>query len=93
MNQINELWANRKSNKLWVDQGREFYYELMQEWLDKNYIIMYSTHNEGKSVIKSKRYKKVTANDSKSDLSYLNRLVGQKNNNYHHSISKKPNIA
>ena len=62
---------------------------------------MYSTHNEGKSVIaerfiktlKSKRYKKVTANDSKSDLSYLNRLVGQKNNNYHHSISKKPNNA
>ena len=54
---------------------------------------MYSTHNDGKSVIKSKRYKKVTANDSKSDLSYLNRLVGQKNNNYHHSISRKPNNA
>ena len=43
--------------------------ELMQEWLDNNNILMYSTHNEGKSVIverfmetlKAKIYKK---NDS-----------------------------
>ena len=26
--------SNRKRNKLWVDQGREFYNKLMQEWLD-----------------------------------------------------------
>ena len=33
----------------------------------------------------------MTANDSKSDLSsYLNKLVDQYNNNYHHSIQKKP---
>ena len=37
-------------SKLWFDQGREFYNNLMQEWLDNN-ILMYSTHNEGKSVI------------------------------------------
>ena len=43
--------SNRKLNKLWVDQGREFYDKLMQEWLDKNDILMYSTHNEGKSVM------------------------------------------
>ena len=44
---------------------------------------MYSTHNESKSVIterclktlKAKIYKKVTANGSKSYLSYLNKLV------------------
>ena len=61
---VNE--SNRKPNKLWVDQGREFYNKLMQEWLDNNDILMYSTHNEGKSVIgerfiktlKSKIYKK-----------------------------------
>ena len=48
----------------------------MQEWLDNNDILMYSTHNEGKSVIaerfiktlKSKIYKKMTANDNKSCL-------------------------
>ena len=89
---------NRKPNKLWVDQGREFYNKLMQEWLDNNDILMYSTHNEGKSVIaerfiktlKSKIYKKITANDSKSYLSYLNKLVDQYNNTYHHYVNKKP---
>ena len=46
---VNE--SNRKPNKLWVDQGREFYNKLMQEWLGNNDILMYSTHNEGKSII------------------------------------------
>ena len=46
---VNEY--NRKPNILWVDQRRKFYNELMQEWLESNDILMYSTHNEGKSVI------------------------------------------
>ena len=53
-------------NTIWVDQGREFYNKLAQEWLDINDILIYSTHNESKSVIaerfiktlKSKIYKK-----------------------------------
>ena len=73
----------------------------MQEWLDNNDILMYSTHNEGKSVIaerfiktlKSKIYKKMTANNNKSCLLYLNKLVDQYNNTYHHSINKKPTNA
>ena len=40
---VNE--SNRKPNKLCVDQGREFYNVLMQEWLDNNNIFMYSTDN------------------------------------------------
>ena len=32
----------------------------------------------------------MTANDSKSYLSYLKKLVDQYNNTYHHSINKKP---
>ena len=43
--------CNRKPNKLWVDQEREFYNKLMQKWFDNNDILMYSTHNEGKSII------------------------------------------
>ena len=35
----------------------------------------------------------MTANDSKYYLSYLNKLVDQYNNTYHHSINKKPNNA
>ena len=32
----------------------------------------------------------MAANNSKSYLSYLNKLVDQYNNTYHHSINKKP---
>ena len=32
----------------------------------------------------------MTANDGKSYLSYLNKLVDQYNNTCHHSINKKP---
>ena len=56
---VNE--SNRKPNKLWVDQGREFYNKLMQEWLDNNDILMYSTHNEGKSVISERFIKALKA--------------------------------
>ena len=43
--------SNRKPNKTWVDKGSEFYNKSMKSWLGKNYIEMYSTHNEGKSVV------------------------------------------
>ena len=77
--------SNCKANKLWFDQGREFYNKIMQEWLDNNDIFMYSTYNEGKSVIaerfirtlKAKIYKKMTVIDSRSYLSYLNKLLDQ----------------
>ena len=42
--------SNCKANTLWDDQGREFYNKLMHKWLNNN-MLMYSTHNEGKSVI------------------------------------------
>ena len=50
---------------------------------------MYSTHNEGKSLV-AEKMKTMTANDSKSCLGYLNKLLDQYNNTYHHSINKKP---
>ena len=70
----------------------------MQKWLDSNNNLMYSTHNEGKSVVverfvktlKAKICKTITANNSKSYVGYLNKLVDQYNNTYHHSIGKKP---
>ena len=40
--------------------------------------------------LKAKIYKNVAANDSKSYLSYLNKLADQYNNTYHHFINKKP---
>ena len=70
---VNE--SNRKPNKLWVDQGREFYNKLLQEWLDNNDILMYSTHNEGKSVTAKRFIKilkdKIYKNDTNDGKSYL----------------------
>ena len=43
--------SNRKPNKIWVDQGGEFYNNVFKKWLSENDIIMYSTYNEGKSVV------------------------------------------
>ena len=49
---VNE--SNCKPNKLWVDQGRELCNKFLQEWLDNTDILMYLTHNKGKSVIAEK---------------------------------------
>ena len=43
--------CNRKPNKIWEDKGSGFYNKLMKSWLQDNQIEMYSTHNEGKSVV------------------------------------------
>ena len=43
--------SNRKPNKIWIDKGSEFCNSSMKSWLEKNDIEMYSTHNEGKSVV------------------------------------------
>ena len=43
--------SNRKPNKIWVDQGGEFYNNVFKKWLSDNDLIMYSTYNEGKSVV------------------------------------------
>ena len=77
--------SNRKPNKLWFDQGREFYNKLMQKWLDENDILIYSTYSEGKSVIPKrfikilmgKIYKRMAANNTKSYLNCSNKLVDQ----------------
>ena len=43
--------SERKPNKIWVDQGGEFYNNVFEKWLSDNDINMYSTYNEGKSVV------------------------------------------
>ena len=68
LNKSMELHSNRKLNKIWVDKGSEFYNFHFKKWLKGNSIEMYSTHNEGKSVvaerlirtIKKKIYKYMT---------------------------------
>ena len=40
-----------KPNKIWVDKGSEFYNNSFEKWLQDNDTVMYSRHNEGKSVV------------------------------------------
>ena len=54
---------------MWAYQGGEFYYNLLKRFLKINNIEMYSTYNEGKSVVaerfirklKNKIFKHMTA--------------------------------
>ena len=43
-----------KPNKIWVDQGSEFYNQSFKDFLKINNMEMYSTLNEGKSVVAEK---------------------------------------
>ena len=61
--------SKRKPNKIWVGKGSEFYNNSFKKWIKDNDIKMFSTNNEGKSVIaerfvrtlKNKIYKYMTA--------------------------------
>ena len=89
---------NRKPNKIWVDQGGEFYNNILKKWLSDNDIIMYSTYNEGKSVVaerfirtlKSKLYKHMTAIGKNVYYDVLDDVVNEYNNTKHSTIKMKP---
>ena len=90
--------SNRKPNKIWVDKGSEFYNAFFKKWLPDNDIAMYSTHNEGKSVVaerflrtlKSKIYKYMTSISKNVYIDKLDGIVNEYNNTYHTTIKMKP---
>ena len=90
--------SNRKPNKIWVDKGSEFYNASFKKWLRDNDIVMYSTNNEGKSVVaerfirtlKSKIYKYMTLISKNVYIDKLDDIVNEYNNTYHTTIKMKP---
>ena len=90
--------SNRKPNKIWVDKGSEFYNASFKKWLQGNDIVMYSTNNEGKSVVaerfirtlKSKIYKYMTSISKNVYIDKLDDIVNECNNTYHTTIKMKP---
>ena len=90
--------SNRKPNKIWVDQGGEFYNNVFKKWLSDNDIIIYSTYNEGKSVVaerfirplKNKLYKHMTAIGKNVYYDVLDDIVNEYNNTKHNTIKMKP---
>ena len=90
--------SNRKPTKIWVDHGSEFYNNEFKSFLKKNDIEMYSTYNEGKSVVaerliktlKNKIYKHMTTIGKNVYYDVLNDIVDEYNNIFQNSIKMKP---
>ena len=88
----------RKPNKIWVDQDSEFYNTSFKDFLKMNNIEIYSTYNEGKSVIaerliktlKNKIFKHMTATSRNVYFNALDDIVNKYNNTVHKTIKMKP---
>ena len=90
--------GRRKPNKKWVDQGSEFCNQSFKDFLKINIIEMYSTFNEGKSVVaerfiktlKNKIFKHMTAISKNVYFNVLEDIVNKYNNAVHRTIKMKP---
>ena len=90
--------SNRKPNKIWVDKGSESYNASFKKWLQGNDIVMYSAHNEEKSVVaerfittlKSKICKYMTSLSKNGYIDKVDDTVDEYNNTYHTTIKMKP---
>ena len=99
-NEFNKIikQSGRKPNKIWVDQGGEFYNHVFKRWLSRNNIIMYSTYNEGESVVaerfirtlKNKLYKHMMATGKNVYYDVLDDIVNEFNNTNYNTIKMKP---
>ena len=92
------ILKGRKPNKIWVDQGSEFYNNAFKDFLKINNIEMYSTYNEGKSAVaerfirtlKNKIFKHMTAISKNVYFDVLDVIVNKYNNTVHRTIKMKP---
>ena len=87
-----------KPNKIWVDQGGEFYNKRFKRFLKINNVEMYSTYNERKSAVagrfirtlKNKIIKHMTAVSKNIYFDVLDDIVNKYNNAVHRTIKMKP---
>ena len=88
----------RKANKMWFDQGGEFYNNLFKRFLKINNTEMYSIYNEGKSVVakrfirmlKNKTFKHKAAVSKHVYFDVLDYIVNKYRNTVHRTIKMKP---
>ena len=69
--------------------GSELYNRSIKSWLEKNYIEMYSTHNEGKSIV-AERFTRTLKSIIYVYIDKLDDIVNKYNNSYHRTIKTKP---
>ena len=92
------ITERRKPNKIWVDQGSEFYNQSFKDLLKINNIEMYSTFDEGKSVVaerfirilKNKIFKHMATISKNVYFDVLEDIVNEYNNTVHRTIKMKP---
>ena len=90
--------SRRKPNEISVDQGSEFYNKCFEKWLEDKDTKVYSTYNEGKSVVaeryvrtlKNKIFKHITAVSKNVYFYVLDDIADNYNNIYHRTIKMKP---
>ena len=95
VNAFKKIISGRKPNKIWVDQGSEFYNQSFKDFLKINNIEMYSTFNEGKSVVaerfiktlKNKIFKHMTAISKNVYFDVLDDIVDKYNKTVHRTIN------
>ena len=88
----------RKASKIWVDKSGEFYNKLSKSFLKINKIEMYSTYNEGNSVVterfittlKNKIFKHMTAVSKNIYFNVLDGIVNKYNKKVHRTIKMRP---
>ena len=93
-----KISKERKPNKLWADQGGEFYNNLFKRFLKINNTQMYSTYNEGKSAVverfirtlKNKIFKHMTADSKNVYFDVLDDFLNKYNNTVHRTLKMKP---
>ena len=87
----------RKPKKTWVDQGSEFYKNTFKDFLKRNNTEMYSTYNEGKSIVterfistlKNKIFKDMTATSKNLYFDVLDDIADKYKNTVHRTITMK----
>ena len=95
VNTFKKIISERRTpNKIWVDQGSEFYNQSFKDFLKINNIEMYSTFNEGKShvaerlirTLKNRIFKHMTTISKNVYIEVLNDIVNKYNNTVHRTI-------
>ena len=89
----------RKANKIWVDQGSEFYNSQFKKFLKENNIEMYSTYTQRIytvvadrfiKTLKNKIFKHMATVSKKVCFDVLDDIVDKYNNTSHKTIKMKP---
>ena len=93
-NALKEIFKVRKPRSLWVDRGRELFFNRHV----KSLVDLYTTENEEKSsvverwnrTVKERMFKYFTANNTRRYIDIVDRLVQNYNNTKHSSIKMTP---